>query len=334
MAENKNESNVNSGGRMTFFQSGFGVLVGLFSGVLTAFSNLCIVVAEDGGASQFQVAFLNAAVGLIIFAFVMCVKRVAFIPEKWKDRGFVTLNGVLHAVSGLGLLYALPRAPVGNVVTIVIGSMPIVTALFACVCLKERPRWFVGVGILIDVTGIILVSKPEFIFGRETGTSVTSQEGIAYFLAFLAAVGLSTTYICGRIVGPTVNPLATTFFVDVFISIVNAIFMIFSRTSEWNLSGVVWVALAGVIVTGNLGEWARYRSLQIEGAPTVVLLGNIQLVFVYILQITILHESSDLLDIIGAALVLLAATIVAIGSWRVNAKRQTDEENIQLLTSK
>ncbi|XP_070555080.1 solute carrier family 35 member G1-like [Ptychodera flava] len=319
-----------------FLRSGWGVLIGLSVGVVSAFSNTCIALAQVGGASQYQVSFFKGLGGALFLTVVLMCKGIKFIPESLRDKIIVSLNALINAVSGLGLVYALPRAPSGNVITILHGTLPVFTPLFACICLKERWRCIDAVSTIIDIAGIILIAKPEFIFGSDSTAASSPDEAFAYLTVTLAAMGLSSNYVFGRWVGPSVHPLTTSFYVEIFVTLVNAILMYAISSPTWMLAWYVWLEVAAVCVLGTYEDVGRYRSLQLEAAPTVVLLGSIQIIILYILDLTALDADVDELDLIGAALILISTVFVTVMSWRSNFKRNETqpEEEMHILADK
>ncbi|XP_070555081.1 solute carrier family 35 member G1-like [Ptychodera flava] len=317
------------------FRSGLGVLISLATGVGSSLSNLCIVLTQYGGASQFQVGFIIAFGGLIALVIILLCKGIGLLPDLWKDRIIVLANGVIYTLCGIALFYALPRAPLGNVITIVAAGQPIFTPIFACVLLRERWRLIDIVATVLDIIAVLLIAQPAFLFGESTNT--TPEEAVAYTLAFVASLGLSLCFVLGRLVGQRVHPFVTTLYLNLVSSISNGILMFAISKPSWDFDYTVWLELLAVCLLGNLNEVGRYAALKLEFAPTVVLVQNIHIAITYILEVTVLNEKATTLDIVGATIVLSSSMMVAIVTWWQNTrtKRRLDEEaELQSLVSK
>ncbi|XP_077998803.1 solute carrier family 35 member G1-like [Glandiceps talaboti] len=316
--------------------SAIGVLLGLISGSSYAISSVFIVLLQNMGVTQFQVKFITGFVGALTVLPLIFYKRVDVRLTSWKDRIILLGNGAIGTVSCIALLYALPNAPLGNINSLIQGSLSIITALLACICLKEVCSLPEVAASLLSVTGILLITRPEFL--APTHSSPSRRESIAYILTLVSVVGISAGYIIGRAVRERVHVFAIMLYNSSVNTLLNfALMFIITPSSNWNIPYLGFLYLFAVCAAGVISTWARYESLRMESAASVALLSNIQLVISYLADIFIFHYNIHPLDFVGAGVVVLSSVIVSIFSCKKKLdtskeKSKIDEEPGEMTT--
>ncbi|XP_077986225.1 S-adenosylmethionine uptake transporter-like [Glandiceps talaboti] len=308
----------------TFWDSAKGVVSALTSGVCFAFVALLFVVLGDCGIPHLQIIFI-ADLGMTIALIPPIIYyRVSLLTKSIKDLAVLTSIGIIWTAGYVALLNSLSRIPMGNMIAIIHGTMPVVTPVLALIVLKETWHGVDVIGTLINLTGIVLVTQPTFIFGRQEETPDTLYP-IGYFYAILSAVAFSTICILARYICKHVSLLMLSFY-KVCIGAAFALFLaLIFEPPVWQPEWKVILYFIAMIIFNTIGTYLRFRSLQLVAAATVVLLANIQLVIAYILDFIVFKEKPTPIDLTGACFIILSATLVAAYTWRRNMTDRTSE---------
>ncbi|XP_070560281.1 solute carrier family 35 member G1-like [Ptychodera flava] len=318
-----------------FIDSALGITLALLSGTSYAVSSVFIVFAQRAGVTQYQIKFLSGVVGTLTVAPCLVYKQVDPRLETWKDRFAMIANGAVGTLASIALLYALPLAPLGNINAIIQGMLSIVTATLACLCLKEFCRVSEAVASVLNVIGILLIARPEFLAPAHTASS--KNETLAYGLTLVSVLGISAGYVIGRAVRGRVNVYAIMFYNSSVGTVMNCVLMLVVSPAKWDMEADVVFFVSAVCVSTLFSTWTRYKSLQLESAATVALLSNIQLVVAYLADIFIFKYTIYPLDFAGAGVVVLGSVVVSITSYKKNhnVKKQpkTDGKTREELTA-
>ncbi|XP_006821980.1 solute carrier family 35 member G1-like [Saccoglossus kowalevskii] len=308
-----------------------GIALAFLYGVCSAVGAMFIIWAQNGGASQFQIAFITQLVVTIVAVIAIIIKKISISSDNFCDTFLILGNGMIRALAEIAIYYALPRAPLGNIMVIVYGGIPIITSIFSWLCLKEKCRCTDIIAFFLVVLGVLMIARPDF-FLQPRNPELAREEDIAYICAAIGSIGLATSLLITRSIGESVHPITTMFYYGIISALLNAIILVFITTSQdWDLPSFAWWSLLGACIFVTLSDWSLFSALQLETATTVVLIGEVQICITYILDLFVLNNVLDVLDFVGAALVLAASLIVAIASCWSNKTKKEDNELQQLV---
>ena len=112
-------------------------------------------------------------------------------------RGWLALRAFLYWAFLAAWWLALSSMPIGDATTIVYCG-PIFTALFARLFLGERIDWSFYPVVILDAIGLILITRPSFLFERDV-TETREQSGDTAETAYLlgAASALFSAIVAG-----------------------------------------------------------------------------------------------------------------------------------------
>ena len=174
--------------------------------VVAAFSFSVMSLQVKLAGEELPVAMLVLARGVVTLVMSVAWIRYRRIPMWGVDRPRLLLRGVL-GLGGLAcFFYAVTALPLAEV-TVIHYLNPVLTAVVAALLLGEHVDRRLMVAIGASLTGTVLVTRPEFLFG---GHSTLSPSGV------LAALGGATfsafAYTTVRRLSRTDNPHVIVFF--------------------------------------------------------------------------------------------------------------------------
>ena len=263
------------------------------------------------------------------------MKLIGEPGERWP----LFLRGIFGFLA-FGLSYVSFRMiPLADASTIIF-SAPVYVSIFACVLLKEDCGLFQVINIGITIVGVLLISKPTFIFGYDHESVVEAEfrlEGT--IVAFISSLCAAFTFVMIRRLQKT--PAAVVISVFSIVSIVVGILVLavlanaFPDHSSGFSSGIgvpetyeeiLWLVANGLC--GVLGQLLLTVSLKIEEAGLVSLARTIDIVMAFLLQAAFLNEIIHWTSILGAVIVAIGVCISALRKW-LNSRSKDCEKNLK-----
>lgn len=251
----------------------------------------------------------------IMRLFIVCAIFLLFIgiaPKKFskinrKDLlplfllGFVGLV-VYHLGLNYGEQYISPSAA-----SLIIATIPVFTILFATILLKERITKKIAVGILLSLSGVVIISL--------TGTTGNPFE-VSYLSAAVAVlisafVGAFYT-IFGKKLLQRFSALSLTVYAFLFGSLGLLPFLSSSLITE--VAGMTWKGWGAVLFLAFLptvvGYVLWYVALEVKTASEISMFLYFIPVLSTVISYFLFHDAITLLFVAGAALVILGLVIV------------------------
>lgn len=230
-----------------------------------------------------------------------------------KIEWFYLLLCAITNAGGITLInFAIKAMPVGDAVS-VLRSMPAFAAVIGWIFLKQSLRIVDFPLILFCISGVVLIARPSFLFQNSTdnaygngnevfGTVLALGSAFCFALSFSVGKKLSDSHIQSYII-ISINSCVNL--------CLNCVIWFAFRRWDCAQSYVIFLALAGGVLTA-FGQILVFWSVSREKVVviTVILASNI--VFVYVLQILIVHIIPHWLSGVGALLILIACVGMAI----------------------
>ena len=153
---------------------------------------------------------------------------------------------VVRAVIGIGMLaafaYGVRHIPLSEAYSIFFVA-PLLITVFAVPILGERVEWRRWVAIVVGLCGVLVVLRP-------TGAGLVTLPGIAILLC---ATGYALSAITVRVLGRTDSTQSMVFWLMTMVGCGAGLLAL----PRWKaIEAEHWLVIAGVAVTGSLGQWA------------------------------------------------------------------------------
>ena len=108
-------------------------------------------------AEPFTMTFLRFATAGLLLLLIAFVMRAPW-PESWAKVGHIAVVGLfMQAIQFGGLYSGMNHGVPAGVSALIVGTMPIFTALGAGWILKEKVSWQQWTGLLLGLVGVIVV---------------------------------------------------------------------------------------------------------------------------------------------------------------------------------
>ena len=214
---------------------------------------------------------------------------------------------VLRALLGYGALscffYALVHLPLADA-TVIQYTNPIFTAILASIFLAEhlRPRDYALV--MVSLAGVVLMTRPEFLFGG----GQQRLEPLAVGVAMTGAVLSAGAYVIVRRLGRTEDPLVIVFY---FASIATLASAPITALNPMMPTALEWLALLAIGVVTQVAQVFLTRGLREERAGRAMAVAYMQIVFAAIWGAIFFAEFPDVWGAVGAILIVAGTTGIA-----------------------
>ena len=268
---------------------GFGIFCGVMAGMVFALNTFLAKYIQSTEAFQLSASrCIVQALVLIPFSSYQWLKNSVDIigsPDMFK---LLVLRGVFGS-TGLILLYqSIQRISVGDSVTLLFTST-LFAAILGCLFLNERLSIVEGVMIMLTLVGVALISKPTIIFG---GGDHQSTGELLAGLAFGLGSGFlngCTMVILRKLGKQNVHPSLNILYYSVVGSLTSSIMVIITNSFRFPCwQDLPYISLLGI--TGIAGQVLMTVGLQYERAAVFPAIRSLQIVFVYILQVSFTYD--------------------------------------------
>lgn len=144
------------------FKSGLGLFLTTASGILFAIASLFVKLSNTT-IPAFEIVFFRLIIQTLLVLPAAIWAQADLLGEK-KHRPFLVCFGAVNFASISCIYGSFTKLPLGDA-TVCISTTPIFTALVAYVFLKESWHIFDAVATFICLGGVVLITRPTFIFG-------------------------------------------------------------------------------------------------------------------------------------------------------------------------
>ncbi|KAH9008780.1 hypothetical protein EDB84DRAFT_1549747 [Lactarius hengduanensis] len=228
--------------------------------------------------------------------------------------GFSTLSGAYFSLQHLSLSDA----------TVLTFIAPILTGFSGAIFLKEPISIREIVAGLCSFVGIVLISRPQFLFGSSQafldpseGASPTERM-LSISAALIGVLGATGTYTILRAIGKRAHVLHSLTFFSSQSVLVSTLGMILFKIPLVTPTLISWLAMLLIAVLGLIAQILLAMGLQRETAGRGTLAVYTSIIFAVMFEFTVFHTAPSALSITGA-LIIMSSSIYTTLSKRKTA---------------
>ncbi|WP_097131879.1 DMT family transporter [Spirosoma fluviale] len=285
-----------------FFWGTWGVVAKLISDQVSPFTN-----------------HLLFSVGMLL-TLPLVLKKVR--TEKPNRKGIIwgLVAGVLAVTGNVAVYQAFTSGGLAAIVIPVTNLYPLVTIVIALLVFKEKLNWINGIGILVAIPAVIMLSGESLLFDDPAAFIKSfglNSGGTRQWLLY-SFVALFFWGVFSAAQKETTNSISAEWSYVSFIvsSVVIALGFVVAGLVDLNLSAKTLGlgSLAGML--NGLGVLASFAAYSAEGKASKVttIAGALQPVFTIVLAIIFLNESLSLIESLGIVLAIIGALTLSYES--------------------
>jgi drug/metabolite transporter (DMT)-like permease len=291
------------------------IFAAFFQNVRTAMQKYLKDRLSTGGATY--VRFLYGTPFAVLYILLLDRFTTLSIPSPNWEFGIFTIIGGLAQILATALLVSLFSLKNFAVGTTYSKTETVQAAIFGIVILGESLGYGASLAILISFIGILLISMSSSSFGfREFLTGWTSKSA-AYGLLSGAFFGVSAvSYRAAALAlggdGAIMQAAFTLVCVLFFQTAVMTIYLPFREPGQLTKVIKVWRIAIFVGLTGMLGSVGWFTAMTLQNAAYVRALGQIELVFTFLVSYFYFKEKTNKVEAIGICLIVLGILVLLL----------------------
>jgi drug/metabolite transporter (DMT)-like permease len=268
-----------------------------------ALMGACVKWVHARGIPVFEIVAARALVSLLISYVDIRRKKISV----WGNRYYLLCaRGLAGAFALVCVYYALVNLPFAEA-TMLQYLHPMFTAVLAIIFLYERIHGATLLCILFSFIGLLIIVRPDFLFGHlSAGYSL-----VAIVAAIAGAFGSAVAYVLVRKLSATEDSSVIIF----YFPLIALPLSLALPSDKWIMpSNWDWLLLLMVGIATQVGQIGLTKAMQTETASKATSFSYLQVLFAVILGWLVFDELPQLWAWIGGALILLGAFINVF--WR------------------
>ncbi|TFK38436.1 hypothetical protein BDQ12DRAFT_683659 [Crucibulum laeve] len=313
----------------------------LIVGAQGFFSSMDLAVKKlhgiDPPVTTLQLIFVRMSITYICSIVYMLATR---IPDPWfgpKGLRMLLASRAFFGFFGLfGLYYSLQYLSLSDA-TVLTFLTPMCTAVSGALFLKERFVPKHALAGLISLCGVILIARPEFIFGEASKSPGGAERGTpaerlgAVGISLIGVLGATGAYTTIRAIGTRSHPLHSMAYFSASCVVVSSIAMFVTETPFIVPTKVDWLVMLLMIgFFGFFGQILLTMGLQRETVGRGSMAVYTQVIFANILEQMFFHTIPSILSVIGTLMIVVAALYVALTKPKDSTlEKRLDEDELE-----
>lgn len=270
----------------------------LLSALGFALMAVCVKLVSLRGIPILEIVAARALVSLLISW--IDIKRKGISP--WgSHRGLLFARGLVGALALVCVYYALVHIPLAEA-TVLQYLHPMFTAVLALYFLKEKIHASTILCIVLSFLGLLLISRPDFLFGEQLGP----LPAFAVAIAVLGAFGSGVAYVLVRKLAQIEDSSVIIF----YFPLIALPFSLLMLGSDFVMpKGDEWLLLILVGIFTQVGQVGLTRAMQYESAGKATAFSYTQVLFAALFGWVVFAEVPSVWTCIGAGFILLGAFV-------------------------
>ncbi len=223
------------------------------------------------------------------------VKRARIAPVLGVNRRLLLQRGVLGAAALACFLFSLTHLPLAES-TLIQYMNPVFAILVAHWWFGERMGRGEWIALVASLVGVLLITRPAFIFG---GVASGIHPGHA-LIALMGAAFSGSAYATIRQM-PNERPEVVVLYLPLMSVPMSLPFI----ASNWHApTGEEWLLLIGIGLATQLAQMSMTKGLQVEKTARATMVGYVQIIFAGTWGALLFSEAITWWTVLGAVIVL------------------------------
>lgn len=272
-----------------------------------AFSIMSLLVKWAGERIPSQEIVLARALISLALSWLL-LKRIG-VSVWGHQRAKLVVRGGLGFLGLTCFYYALTQLPLADA-TLIQYMHPVFTAVLAVFLLGERVGRGLAIALALSITGVLLVLRPDWLFGLGDPALPLWPVAVALAGAFFSA----SAYVMVRHLAPREHPLVIVFYFPL-VAVPAALPGVVGNF-VWP-EGIEWLLLLGVGIFTQIGQVSLTHGLRSEPAGQATALSYLQVLLAAGWGVLFFAEIPDTWTLVGGVLIL-GGTLGAVRAGREN----------------
>ena len=270
----------------------------LLSALSFALMGVCVKLAHLDGIPILEIIAARALVS--VFLSYIDIKRKK-IPMWGARKGLLLSRGLAGTFALICVYYALVNIPYAEA-TMLQYLNPMFTAVLAIIFLGERVQRSTLACIILSFIGLLIIVRPDFLFGQISG----GYYSLAIVAAIFGAFGSGVGYVLVRKLSASEDPSV----IIIYFPLVALPLSITLLGGDFVMpQGMTWIWLLLVGVFTQAAQVGLTKAMQTETASQATSFAYTQVVFAVVLGWLVFAELPSVWTYVGGGLIILGAFV-------------------------
>lgn len=245
--------------------------------------------------SSFELMFYRSFGSLMLISGMLIARGISIKTTIFKGH---LLRSCFGLMAMLTYFYALTHLPVPTAITLNYTS-PLFLGLFSFFITRQRNHRLTWISVIVGFIGILVLLRPEF--SKDTWLAAL----IGLSSGFMAAIAYTHIQQLGRAKEPA---LRVVFYFSLIATLGSA--FLATATSGWNpITTEMAPILLAIGLCGGGAQWLITKAYSVGNSLAMGAIGFTTIVFSSLITTFTLHETLDLWDYSGQALIILSGLL-------------------------
>ncbi|KAI7861661.1 hypothetical protein BDF14DRAFT_1738096 [Spinellus fusiger] len=238
-----------------------------------------------------------------------------------KIRLWLVFRGCVGSIGLALFFYSVTKLSLADA-TVIFFLGPTFTAILAAVVLGEAFALFDGVCATFCIFGVVLVSKPAFLFGSIhslTGNANEWERLFAVFCALLGAMMSAIAYVTVRKIGKGAHFMVHVVYFGAISTLISPFGFLFFQDYVTPQGWKEYTMLLCLGIAAFFGQCLLNQGLQLAPAGPGTLMRMNDVAFAFLLGIFVLHDYPDIYSILGSTIIVLMTTALGLHKWHMHS---------------
>jgi len=259
-------------------------------GALLSFCLMAVGARElSGQIDTFQILFYRSAIGLIVISFIIASTRNQNLFFSRRIR-LHSVRNIFHFAGQYGWFVGISLLPLAEVFALEF-TVPLWTALIACIFLSEKLTVRKAISIMLGILGVIVIVQPSIEI-VDYASLIVLGSAVCYAISHVSTKSLSSTD----------SPL-TILFLMCLVQL--PIGLSFSLLNWQNPAGIQWVWITVIGITALSAHYCMAKAMQYAEVTAVVTMDFLRLPVIALIGVAFYSESLKITLILGALCMFL-----------------------------
>ena len=265
-------------------------------GTLLSFSLMAVCARElSGEIATPQTLLFRSVIGLVCISIVLLASRES-VKIQTNKLGIHTLRNIFHFAGQYGWFLGIGFLPLAEVFALEF-TVPIWTLIVASITLGEKITARKVASITLGILGVVVILQP--------GIAIISA---ASFIVLVSAMCYAISHTATKSLSSSESAVSILF----YMCLIQLPIGLFLSISSWVWpTGLQWVWLLIVGLTGLSAHYCMANAMRYEEASTVVTLDFLRLPLIALIGVLLYSEQLEFALLIGG-LLMLAGNIVSL----------------------
>lgn len=319
-SNNSKQSRINVDGRSLPERiPAFGLLMAFLS--VFCFSIASVIVRFETTLPAIQILVIRSSFQFVTYFITTLIYRYSFFGQAGHriDLMLRSFSGTI-ALSAVYVSYRL--IPLSDASTIHFAS-PVFVTVFAYFLLKEPFTKLQIITGTITLTGVIIIAKPEFLFGAESAT-IHEMRFEGTMLAVLASMVAAFSMITLRKLKTTPVSVVVMWFSSSLI-IFGSLYLTIAQKWTMPTETRTWRNMVIVGICGIFDQYLITLAFQYEKAGPISVVRTFNIVLSFLWEVLLLGEQIQLTSVLGACLICSCVIVLALAKWNKESPDTFDQ---------